>query len=58
MFVLVERACKKENNTYLMKPREVALKMALLYFLKPAPQTGLFVRRRNCKAGMCELLEL
>ena len=31
MFVFVERACKKENNTYVMKLTEVALKMALLY---------------------------
>ena len=58
-FVLVERACKKENNTYVMKLREVALKMALLYFLKQAPQRGgLFVSRRICKAGMCRILEL
>lgn len=34
MFVLVERARKKENNTYVMKLREVALKMALLYFFE------------------------
>ena len=32
MFVLVERALKKENNTYAMKMRGVALKMVFHYF--------------------------
>ena len=58
MFVLVETACKKENNTYVMILKEVARKMALLYFLKPAPQRGLFVSKWICKVGMCRHLEL
>jgi hypothetical protein len=37
MFVLVERAYMKENNTYVIKMREVALDMVFFYFLKPAP---------------------